>query len=257
MTSRSILWPVLAALALGGAGCAAMLPAPRPMRAVDGPRAAGEARCLLVLLPGMGDRPETFRAEGFLERLERRGLDADVVVADATLGYYAKGHMPGQLWDDVIAPRLRPGQRLWLLGISMGGMGALMTAHDHPVAGLVLLAPYLGDEALVDEIRAAGGLAPWAPGDVAGPLTEERFQRQVWAWAKGAVASGGPPVALGFGAGDRSAHLHRVLAAALPPERVRTAPGGHDWEAWRALLDDVLARSPLVDECGGATATGR
>jgi len=239
-------------LLAGAAGCASFLSAPLPMRAVEGPRGGAETRCLLVLLPGLGDRAETFEAHGFPERIRKRGIDAEVVAADATIGYYAKGHMPGRLQADVIAPRARPGQRVWLLGISMGGMGSLMTGRDHPVAGLVLLAPYLGDRSLTDEIAAAGGLSRWEPGPVAGPLGSETYQRQVWGWLKVSVAAGQPAIVLGFGNDDRSIGQHRVLAAALPPDRVRHAPGGHDWDAWTKLLDDVLERSPLVEECGAA-----
>jgi len=246
-------WAAALFLAVGAAGCASFLPAPLPMRAVEAPRGSAPARCLLVLLPGLGDRAETFGSRGFPERIRRGGIDAEVVAADATIGYYAQGHMPGRLHADVIAPRARAGQRVWLLGISMGGMGSLMTGRDHPVAGLVLLAPYLGDRSLTEEIAAAGGLARWQPGPIAGPLASETYQRQVWGWLQQAVAADQPKIVLGFGNDDKSIQQHRVLAAALPADRVRHAPGGHDWDAWTKLLDDVLERSPLVEECAGGT----
>lgn len=241
-----------ALLLAGAAGCATFVAAPVPMRAVPAPGGSAAPRCLLVLLPGLGDRAEDFARHGFPERIRRSGIDADVVAADATLGYYTKGLMPGQLHRDVVAPRARPGQQVWLLGISMGGMGSLMTGRDHPVAGLVLLAPYLGDRALTDEIARAGGLARWRAGPVAGPLDPDRYQRQVWAWLQEAVAADRPRIVLGFGNSDKSIEQHRVLAAALPADRVRHAPGGHDWDAWSKLLDDVLARSPLAEECSAA-----
>ena len=38
----------------------------------------------------------------------------------------------------------------------------------------------------------------------------------------------------------------------LPPERVFTAQGGHDWRTWRRLWTEWLARGPLPR---AATAT--
>ena len=41
---------------------------------------------------------------------------------------------------------------------------------------------------------------------------------------------------------DRYAYGHRLLAAALPKERVLVTAGGHDWKAWDRLWSEFLAR---------------
>ncbi len=36
------------------------------------------------------------------------------------------------------------------------------------------------------------------------------------------------------------------MAEAVAPERVREIPGGHDWNAWRALWGEFLDSKALV-----------
>ncbi|MHB8873149.1 MAG: alpha/beta hydrolase-fold protein [Myxococcaceae bacterium] len=239
--------------ALTGAGCAAWLPAAVPMKKVAYPHASAPARCLLVLLPGRGDGAGTFEEHGFVGAVRARGLSVDLVAADATMGYYFKGILPERLRADVIEPaKARGYEKTWLLGISMGGMGALMSAERSPgiADGLVLFAPYLGDDALVREIEASGGLARWDPGPLDERFDEETYQRHVWAWLKAAAAAGRPPIYLAVGEGDeRMARGVRVLAQALPPQQVSRAPGGHDWPPWTRLWSGLLESSQLAREC--------
>lgn len=78
----------------------------------------------------------------------------------------------------VFAPR-RPGHdHVWVLGVSMGGLGALHYTQQHPdrVDGVIALAPYLGRRRLVAEIRDAGGLARWTP-DPPAPLVAVPFPK--------------------------------------------------------------------------------
>lgn len=246
---------LLAVVLLFFCACASWLPAPVPMRSVSYARPGGASRCLLVLLPGAGDHAEEFARQGFVEAVRARGISADVVAADATAGYYFKGIVWERLRADVIEPwRARGYEEVWLAGISMGGMGALMTSERHPelVGGLVLIAPFLGDEALAREIQLAGGLARWDPGALPKEPTEDTYPRHVWRWLKQATSAGSPAIYLGFGEEDRFAPSARVLAAALPPERVFTAPGGHDWPPWRAVWAKVLER---LDSCATSRAT--
>jgi pimeloyl-ACP methyl ester carboxylesterase len=214
-------------------------------------------RCLVVFLPGAGDHAETYEEHGFVQAVRAHGLAADVIAADATMGYYFRGELLPRLHDDVLAPALaRNYDHVWFVGISMGGMGALMTARAFPglASGVVLLGPYLGDAALAQEVAAAGGLREWEPGPLPEQLGEETYQRQVWAFLKGATASGTPTLYLGYGDADRLAPQARVLAAALPADRAASATGGHDWPPWTKLFDDLLATSALARECRVAAA---
>jgi pimeloyl-ACP methyl ester carboxylesterase len=141
-----------------------------------------------------------------------------------------------------------------MAGISLGGLGALLYADAHPgdIEGVLVLAPYLGEPEAVEGIAQAGGLLRWqAP---QGPLPDGEIAPQAWRsvqrLVRPAEPPGRPPVYLGYGLSDRFAPSERVLAEALPPGRVFTAPGGHDWDPWRWLWPRMLAASDLP-RCAG------
>ncbi len=67
---------------------------------------------------------------------------------------------------DVVLPARAAGyDTIWLAGTSLGGIGALLYLRDHPddLAGVLALAPYLGEEGVIREIERAGGPASWQP----------------------------------------------------------------------------------------------
>jgi hypothetical protein len=98
---------------------------------------------------------------------------------------------------------------------------------------VLLLAPYLGDQPLIDEIAQAGGLHEWEPGQIA----DSDFQRQPWAWFRHRFSEGGPalPIYIGYGAGDMFARANALLADALPSDRVFAIAGRHDWRTWNKI----------------------
>ncbi len=246
MASKSIAAAAAAAVAL--TGCAAMLSAPVPMTSVQSLREEGQPqRCLLVMLPGMGDSASDFPKHGFFDAMRKRPLSVDAVAADAGLGYYARRTLFERLRVDVIEPaKARGYEQVWLLGISMGGLGALLDAKSEGgVTGAVLIAPFVGDEEVLDEIELAGGPAAWRPGEVA----PDDYQRDLWRWLQAALARDEPRLTLAFGESDRLAAGHRLLASALPEGRVFRAEGGHDWGTWTRLWDAVLDRSDFARSC--------
>jgi len=190
------------------------------------------APALLVMLPGADMHAEEFQANGFL------GGDGPVdeidpvdrIAVETGMECYLDEVSVALLHDQVIAPAHARGTvRIWLVGISLGGMGALLYAQAHPdrIAGTILLAPFIGSRGLIAECERAGGLRHWHPADLS---TAER-RLLVWLGA----AKGLPDMYLGYGSDDRFAAAHRLLADLLPTERVVTVPGGHDWPTWRAL----------------------
>ena len=203
----------------------------------DLPRVPGErAPILLVLLPGRGDSASDFAEHGFIDDVRASGLAVDVVAADAHFGYYIRGSIADRVWTDIVEPARRQGYRhIWIGGMSMGGIGSIVNARAHTDAyeRLFLLAPYLGPEALLQQIQAAGGPARWTPTD-----PDDRYQR-VWTWLKQytepAVAAGLPEMTLGFGTNDKLESAIRVLAPVLPADHVTEIPGKHDWETWRRI----------------------
>jgi pimeloyl-ACP methyl ester carboxylesterase len=138
---------------------------------------------LLVFLPGAYLKPDEFEREGFISAVRERHLAADSLLVDADVSYYYDQTLSERLHADVIEPQRAKGYKsIWLVGISIGGFGALVHELSRPgsVDGIVALAPYLGRRVLGAEILKAGGLRAWqAP---AGPLPDEEVDRKLWPW---------------------------------------------------------------------------
>lgn len=246
-------WYVVAS-ALSLSTCAALSKAPVPMTAQQYLRAEADSKCLVVLLPGAGDTGASFEKAGLVDAMKQRGFSVDVVAADATYGYYAKGILVERLGTDVVLPAQGRGYaHVWLMGTSMGGMGSLLYAHDHSgeVRGVLLLAPFLGTPDVAQEVKRAGGLAKWQGPPPAAEVTEANYQREMWRWLQ-AITDGrepGPKVYLGWGTEDRLAPQAAVLADALPPTRTFPVPGPHKWPVWKASFEKFLETSDFAADC--------
>lgn len=203
------------------------------MRAVHGGDSA--SRCLVVFLPGLGDSADDYLKNGFFDAAKEAGVTAQLVAVNATLGYYIRRSLVDRLRDDVLTPGRASGvTSIHLVGISMGGLGALLTAQKAgPIDSVLLLAPFLGDSDLLETIEKAGGLSKWTPADAP---SAEPYQRELWTWLKSQTGGGGSTrVDLGFGDNDKLKRGHLLFAAALPRDRVYHAPGIHDWPPWKQL----------------------
>lgn len=199
---------------------------------------------LIVFLRGRGGSHQSFSRAGWVDAVRSHGMNFTVVAPNTHFGYYRERTLVGRLRDEVVAPVCcEDQQELWLVGVSMGGLGALLYLREESedVSGVVLISPFLGSENLTAEIEAAGGLRAWDPGEP----REDEWDRDLWLWLKVFSAEPGtPPLILAFGEEDRYEASHRLLAAVLPPERVITKPGGHHnrvfTELWLAVLDRGL-----------------
>src|SRR4030095_13806393 len=81
---------------------------------------------LLMFLPGAFLKPEEFEREGFVQAVRERALAADALLVDADVSYYYDQTFIERLNEDVIRPqRARGYESIWLVGISIGGFGAL------------------------------------------------------------------------------------------------------------------------------------
>ncbi len=152
-------------------------PASVPVKTIiSGDPASSE---LIVFLPGRWSLPTEFEREGFFEIARKKWPLARLAVPDLHLGYYKNESMPRRLHEDVILPARKSGiTAVRLIGVSMGGLGALIYDIEHPgqVDEIYLLAPFLGQEEVLLEIRASGGLEKWQPGKIA----EKDFSRRLW-----------------------------------------------------------------------------
>lgn len=209
------------------------LPAPQP------------AQRLVVVLPGRGDDLAGLRHAGIAQTIQSQWPDADVLLTGLALGYYLQGNATQRL-HDVVAPAQTHGYReTWLLGVSLGGMGALMYDRAHPgdIDGLVLLAPYLGERPLLDEIVAAGGLAHWQPGPEPSMVDSNNFQRELWrslqGWTRDPARARN--VWLAYGDHDRLREAMPLLVPLLPSSHVLVRAGGHAWTVWTPATREILA----------------
>lgn len=217
-------------------------PAERPLPVIrSGPAESAE---LVVFLPGRWSRIEEFEREGFFEIASKRWPGASLVAADLHIGYYRNRSAPRALHEDVIMPAVRKGARhVRIVGVSMGGLGALMYHLEHPgvVDEIILLSPFVGNEEGWREIAAAGGVRRWRPGTV----DEADFTRKLWLGLRERwiLKERRPNVLLACGFQDRLAESNRRFAADfLQPGDVLWVEGGHDWQAWREQLRQLPAR---------------
>ena len=253
---RRLAW-AFTVLALTGCGVLRRdTPVPIPTQAA--PRSpAGRADTLVVCLPGRGDRMAAFENNGCATALREAGVRADLVAVDANLGYYYNHTLFERLRADVLKPARQQGyRRIVVVGVSLGGLGALLSEHEQPglVDALVLLGPYLGeDTGLFDRMDAVGGPAAWAAGrDPSAGTVEEKL----WTFL-GTSSAKLPPTWLLCGRRDTYGRGQRLLAGLLPAARVVIIDGAHDWRAWRALWRDACLHSDLfqAERTGGSPPT--
>lgn len=197
---------------------------------------------VVVLLPGFAAHDTTFAKKGVVDALRRGGVEADLVAVDATFGYYTKDALIERLREDVW-PLTRSYDHVWVLGISMGGLGTLLTARAFAddVEGIVLLSPYLGRGKTLRDVQD-GPLRAYTP------PTDPTWDEALWGYYTrlDGHADSLPVVLLGHGDKDLGTGNLDWLAGYLPADHVRVVPGGHTWTTWTTLAEgfgrDVLPR---------------
>ncbi len=202
---------------------------------------ARDGSLLLALLSGTYSEPEDFVREGFPAAVREQGIIAEIVMAQVRGAWFADGSIVERIRESVVLPALARGRtRIWLAGISLGGLAALSYAarHEEDIEGILLISPYPATREVLREMDEAGGLGRWRP--VIPP--EGDLEREAWLWLAAGRESA-PPVHCYFASSDRFAPGQRRMAQTLAPERVRELPGGHDWKAWRALWTEFLCNS--------------
>jgi pimeloyl-ACP methyl ester carboxylesterase len=190
----------------------------------------------MVWLPGAYHSAQDFLDEGFAEAVLERQLPLDLRFVDLEMQHLDDREPLERLREEIVLPALKSGVSVWLAGISLGGLAALDYASSHPdeFDGLCLLAPYLGNRMLLNEIAAASGLAGWEPGE----LAQADAERRIWRYLKLRVDS--RPLYLGYGQDDRFSAAYALLAKRLPADAVDIIGGGHEWRTWIKLWENFL-----------------
>lgn len=220
--------------------CLRLPPTETPIPQIEETGEDARDKTLIVMLPGRGDRAETFVTSGFIDI--GRQHDFDVIAVDAHFGYYRERSLLPRLHSDVIKPAQDQGyENIWLLGVSMGGFGSLLYAQAHPEAidGVILLAPYVGSDKIVEDVKGAGTLSNWDP---AGKRLRD-YEVGVWQWLQAQTLDlDGTPVFLGYGRSDSLAGAYGPLHDALQPSRVFARDGEHKWTTWTPIWASIASQ---------------
>ncbi len=272
-TMRRVSTVLFSALSLCGCLHPPAPAATVPMHQMSFTREPDPDCCLFVILPGYGGDPMDFVDRGFARELERN-VDEDQILVDAHLGYYVEQTILERLEEDVIEPaRARGYRRVWLVGFSMGALGALGygATHADEVEGIILISPWLGlgflPGGVEGEIESSGGLAAWraALGDdpelngnahLDPDGSQDAFFHLIWAWAADPRRPDGThvPIYVGYGRQERWANSQRLLADSVPERRRLVGGGVHTWGVFYDLWRGFLWEGFLQRSCGRAPA---
>jgi pimeloyl-ACP methyl ester carboxylesterase len=196
---------------------------------------------LIVLLSGRGAPYDYFERQQWADIASQYSQDYDFVAPYLHYGYYMKGEVLTRLHEDVILPAKARGYKtISLAGISMGGLGCLLYSTKYPddIDRIFLFAPFLGNNAVQEQIRADGGLEKWHLRD------EDADDWNFYIWKRLQELAIEPQnkgkLYLNYGDKDRL-RGHDLLAATLPISHVIKIPGNHDdvtfTRLWRAMLE--------------------
>jgi pimeloyl-ACP methyl ester carboxylesterase len=188
---------------------------------------------LLIMLPGAWQTAEDLLDQGLAAELSAQAVKLDVWFADLRPESQPLDAMLAEIEQQVLTAAYAAGyRRLWLGGISLGGLLAMACAAHMPrfLSGLILLAPYPGNRLLAAELCAAE--------QVAAPPPSGDLERSALHWLQ---TQRTVPVYLGYGTQDRFAAGQALLASWLPARQVVQLDGGHDWPTWCVLWSQLCS----------------
>ena len=201
---------------------------------------------LLLMLPGAKNSPRQLKDYGFIQALRERNLPVDVLALDAHADLYLEQTKIEQVLQHTLEQLHEYGyRRIWLLGISLGGSGAMICATKlrAGIEGIFLLAPFLGTRGMIAEVEAAGGLHRWQAGEITSRDHERRLLEQIR--CNLLKPNELPLIYLGYGSDDRYRGASIMMSECLVPHHVTVIPGGHDWETWANLWGRLLDKGPF------------
>lgn len=202
------------------------------------------AKTLMIFLPGRADAPDVFKKKGLIQTVQERYPGVDAWVVDAHFGYYTERILIPRMQQSVLNQARQLGyEQIWLVGVSIGGFGALLTAaeNDRQLTGLILIAPYLGNDRILADLSSVG-LPQWQP-PRALRSDDEAF---IWPYLQrySLGEKGLPKLYLLYGKEDRFAPANDFLAKQMSAQNVWRRPGKHDWSIWQALWEDWVTNNP-------------
>jgi len=200
------------------------------------------ADTLLVMLPCAYAKPKDFIEHGFVAAARAHRILVDILMVELPILQYTNGQAADYLKNNIIQPAHEQGySRVWMIGISLGGYGAVLYSQKYgkQIAGIFLIAPFLGNRSMIAEIKKMGR-ATWQAMYQRGIDTD----KDLWFWMHNYNNSQiqQSPLYLAYGLQDKFSSSHQLLGSILSPEYVYTMEGGHDWPTWLRLWEAFLER---------------
>jgi hypothetical protein len=206
----------------------------------------GGGNKMVIVLPDKSDTLRELRSSGIVDAIQRGMPDADVVLLEFTQNDYLKTRGSLRVHEQIIQPAKARGYReFYLAGAGEGGMGVLSFERARPnaVQGLILMSPYMGDTALVREIKEAGGLGRWNPGPLPSDINTYTAERENWRMIKSWITNRErtQDVWLICGKDDRFYPAAEIIASILPRGNFVTPSGGDSWKVWAEGASEAFA----------------
>lgn len=196
---------------------------------------------LIIFLPGLYDSQDKFKKELFFKVAREADIEADLVAVNISVMHLSKKMLSERINKDVLEHIKNDGYKnIWMVGVSIGGLNSLiyLKNHEENICGVVLLAPYLGDERLARDMKTAGGIKNWVP--IAGKMKDavDEEVEALWLWLANKKHLSN--VYLGYGKQDNLVAGSLTLETLLNKKNVIAIDGGHDWETGRKIWEKQL-----------------
>jgi len=216
-----------------------------PIQKTDFRTAEKQSKHLIVLLSGRSAPASYFQDHQWVDLARKYHVDADFIAPYAHFGYYMAEQLVPRLNEDVIKPAKKQGyETISLAGISMGGLGTILYSESFPedVDRIYLIAPYLADEDIHNEIRAAGGLPSWQ----IKPENREDWEYFLWDRLKKITQGDKVKDRIYLGYGDKDQLKgHGLLAKNIPPQHVLKIPGEHKDVTFKRVWEMMIKKGFL------------
>ncbi|MGB0495814.1 MAG: alpha/beta hydrolase-fold protein [Kangiellaceae bacterium] len=223
-------------LALVLCGCYSQRPTTVPITNIKYASATNQTAHLVIFLIGIGDNISAFERAGFFKRKAKFKFDS--IVVDSHFGFYKNHSISTRIFEDILKSSRSKYKKITLLGISLGGYGAIKTASDYPtyVDNIILVAPFLGSQGIAKMQARHQSYETWRPTE----NTELGYFEDSWNLLYKLLKIEKIPLTLAYGKEDKFAMQSNQLAKYLNQENVVKVKGKHNWQTWLKIWTKLL-----------------